>query len=127
MWDYYGVNLPTNKNTSVSRKQFQATSANYSGVNPGYDVSRRGITNYYTSFTDNYQVVTEYLQQGEADWLSELLESEEVFVQQDVNGTQQFVPVIITNSNYTWKTNNRGQKVFQYTIQYQYANPRFSR
>lgn len=127
VWDYYGINLPINKNTSVKRKQYQATSVNYSGTNPSYDVNSRGKTNYYTSFTDNYQISTPYLEQGEANWLSELIESPEVFVQEDVSGTPQFVPIVITNNSYNWKTNTRGQKVFQHTIQYQYANPRFSR
>ena len=127
MWDYFGVNLPQSKVTALNRKMYQATSVDYSGTNPSYDVNRRGNTQYYTSYTDRFSVTTDWLTTLEADWLTELIESSEPFIQQEVGGTQEFVPIMITNSSYTWKTNPKGQKVFQHTIEWMYSNPRFSR
>lgn len=126
-WDYYGINLPQNKITRINRKQYQSTYVDYSGVNPQYDVNKRGKTDYYISYNDIFAVSTPFLQQGEANWLTELIESKEVFLQETVNGVEQFVPVNINNTDYTWKTNPRGQKVFQYNISWVYSNPRFSR
>ena len=64
-----------------------------------------------------------YLDKQTADWLTELMDSPEVFIQ--VNG--DFIPVILTNTTYEWNTNQSRQKLFQYTIQYRYANKRLDR
>ena len=125
VWEFYTVNYPQNKSTSVDRSNYTSTAVNYNSANPQYDISRRGMTQYYTNYTDRYQVTTDWLTTDEANWLTELIESPNVGVWNST--TEQFIPANITNGNYTWKTNPRGQKVFQYTIEYQFTNKRFSR
>ena len=58
-----------------------------------------------------------------AEWLSQMLESPSVFLQQGEN----FIPIVITNGNYTHFTNKRSQKTFQYDITFQYSNVRLGR
>ena len=61
--------------------------------------------------------------QEEADWLRQLVESPSVFIQ---DGTT-FRPVIVTNSNFTYKTNPLTQKLYTLTLDYKLANQRYSR
>lgn len=122
-WDYYGVTLPKTKQTELQRSEITKSFVDYSSATSTYDITRRGKKYYNIKYNDRYTIVTNWLSQEEADWLSELLESPEVFVQQG----STFVPIVLTNSQYVHNTNKRSQKVFQYTIEYQYANNRVSR
>ena len=122
-WDYYGVNLPIKKNTTMTKSQLTRPFVNYSSQTSVYDVSRRGRDYYNIQYNDNYSISTDWLDQEGAEWLGELMESPNVFVQQ---GTD-FVPIIITNGTYVHNTNKRSQKTFQYELTYQYANSRLGR
>jgi hypothetical protein len=123
MWDYFGVNLPETRTTSITRKSFKQSFVDYSGTTSPYNISNRGHKQYLNKPMDSFSVTTEYIQQGEADWLSEIFESNNVLIQ---NSLGTFEPIVITNASYTWKTNARQQKVFQYTINYNKANNRRS-
>jgi hypothetical protein len=59
----------------------------------------------------------------EADWLNGIFESNEVYTQSG----SQVIPINIKNASYAWKTNPKGQKVFQYDFNYEYSNKRKSR
>ena len=119
VWDYVQVIYPINKVTDLKRESVDLPNANYSdAIYSPYDISKRGKTTYYTKPTSKYRITTGYLPQDEADWWPQLIESPDVYVQD--NGT--FVGIIVTNSSYKHKTNPRGQKVFQYTIEFEYAN-----
>jgi hypothetical protein len=123
VWDYYGFNLPVSKTTNVTRSKVTRPFVDYSSADSTYDVNRRGHDYYNTSYEDRFIVTTNYIDQDTAKWLSDLMESPSVFVQEENN----FLPIIITNTSYTHYTNTRGQKTFQYTIEYQYANTRLNR
>lgn len=122
-WDYYGFNLPLKKNTSVDRKTILKPFVDYSSATSPYNVNRRGTDTYNVKYTDNYSVSTPYLLREEAEWVTQMIESPEVFIQQG----SVMVPIEITNSAYTHNTNIRSQKAFQYEISYRYANPRQAR
>ena len=88
-----------------------------------YDISRRSKTQYYASLSDEISITTEYLEEDEANWLTELFESPLIFEQSN----DDFIPVVITNDEYMWKTENKNKKLFQYTIRYKRSNERRSR
>lgn len=118
VWDYVQIIYPINKVTDLKRESVSLPNANYSDTNSIYDIGKRGKTTYYTKPKSKYNITTGYLPQGEADWWPQLLESPSVFIQE--NGT--FVGIIVTNKSYKHKTNPKGQKVFQYKIEFEYAN-----
>ena len=122
-WDTYGVNLPQAKRTSVKREEITTPFVNYSSATSPYSLSSRGKGYYNTTYTDNYSVYTDWIDQTEANWLTQMLESPEVYVQTDAG----MVPIIITNTSYEHNTNKASQKTFQYQIQYQFSNQRPSR
>ena len=120
VWDTHGISLPKRKNPNINREIITKPFVNYSSALSQYDNKRRGSDVYDVSLEDDYVIATQYLTQGEAQWLSEMLESTEVYLQEG----NLFIPIVITNSSYTHNTNKRSQKAFQYEIQYKYANQR---
>ena len=119
-WDFHGISLPKRKSTNIKRETLVKPFVNYSSALSSYDITRRGKDIYDISLQDSFTIPTQYLTQGEAEWLSEMIESTEVYLQDGSN----FIPIVITNSSYLHNTNKRAQKIFQYEIQYQYANQR---
>jgi len=130
-WDFYKVNYPFTQNTAVKRDTWTQPRINYSTTtaNAGNDVFRRGEQQYYTSYTDTFSTTTPPLSEDEADFLAQMMESQNVFwtVKQDYGPYKIPEPIVITNSNYTWWTNPRGQKLFQFTFEWTLANQRRAR
>lgn len=130
-WDFYKVNFPFTQNTDVKRDTWTQPRVNYSTTsgNAGLDPFRRGQQQYYTSYTDTFSTTTPPLSEDESDFLTQMMESQNVFwtVKQDFSDYKIPEPIVITNSNYTWWTNPRGQKLFQYTFEWTLANQRRSR
>jgi len=122
-FDYFGVNLPVQRNTDIQRESLRRPNVDYSSNFSQYNPNSRGKDYYNLKYTDKYMVVSDWLDQEHAEWLGEMLESPSVFVQQN----NQFIPIVITNASYQHYTNTRSQKTFQYEIQYEYANQRLSR
>ncbi len=109
----------------MRRRQYNASYIDYSTNSRtiAYDSKRRGDTQYYVDFNNTFTAETDWLTQEQADWLFELFESPNVYVQQG----SSFIGVVITNANETFKTNPRGQKVFKFTIRYRKSNSKRAR
>jgi hypothetical protein len=120
VWDYYTFTLQNTKATNIERQQFEQSFVNFSTPNPSvaYDRQRRGKKPFYNKLTSNQTANSNWLDQGEADWLKELFFSTNVFIQEGTN----FFPIAITTANLVEKTNPRTQKTFQYVIEFQAAN-----
>ncbi len=124
-WDYYNFSLAETTVGRIERQEYKQTFVDYSNTDNdvAYDKSRRGRNNYFNNVTKQHTANTDYLTQVDADNLRELFFSTDVYVQE---GTT-FLPVVINNVNATEKTNPRSQKLFRYTVEYQYANDQRSR
>jgi hypothetical protein len=89
---------------------------------------------YNSSSSDRYSISTNYVTSKEADFISQLIESPQVYLQLNnldmglgVNlATPTFEPVQILNSSYVSKTNSL-QKIFKYDIEYKVSNQRPAR
>jgi hypothetical protein len=120
-WDYYNNYNPVRQRIDISRQQYTAPRVDYSSRLSTYDISRRGKTVNNSSTDDQFTVDTDYLDQANATWLEELIESPEVYIQR--NG--EFIPVLITDTSYTADTNPSRQKLFKYTINFKPSNQPF--
>ena len=117
-WDYYNNYNPVKQAINVSREQYTAPRVDYSSTTSTYDIERRGLSDYHNSTDDVFTVITDLLDQTSANWLEELIESPEVYIQR--NG--EFIPIIITDSDYVANTNQARQKQFQYSINFKPSN-----
>ena len=120
-WDYYNNYNPVRQAIEVKREQYTAARVDYSSRLSTYDISRRGRTDYHNSTDDVFTVDTDLLDKTNANWLEELIESPEVYIQR--NG--EFIPIVITDSSYTSNTNQARQKQFKYTINFKPSNQPF--
>ena len=125
MWDNFSINLPVRGNTRVDKENYNQSFVDYSNQG-AYAVTRRGETNYNNSLTDNLTISTDWLSKEEAEWLTQMIESDEVYVQVLPNAVT-FYPVIITNASYVQNTGRKDQKTFMYDITFRYANQRNGR
>ena len=58
---------------------------------------------------------------AEAEYLQYLFRSADVRVQSNRFGTQEYIPVVITDASWKEKT-NRVDKLFQYTVKFKIAH-----
>lgn len=119
-YDYYSVGNPVRKVTNVQRDIYDQNYVDYSSNTSIYSYEKRGQTQYNTGYTDTFEITTDYVTKATADGLTVLFDSPDVYIQE--KGV--FIPIVITNTSYDWNMNENRQKLFQYTIQYQYANKR---
>lgn len=121
VYDWYSANLVSTANTDVSRQQYTQTNVNYSANNVSvFDAQRRGKTQFYNGLNRKNTVTTDWLNEEMALYMRELFFSTDVLVQDYVNN--RMLPVVITNANVVEKTNPKGQKLFNYTIEFEFAN-----
>ena len=119
VWDYFNFNLAESTTSNVARESYEQTFVDYSSTNTvTYDKGRRGQSQFQNRVDKVCTAESDYLTQDNADNLRELFFSTNVYVQE---GTS-FIPVVINNAFITEKTNPRSQKLFRYTVEYQYAN-----
>ena len=119
-YDYYNVYSPLKRESSLDRNTVSLPKVDYSSLTSIYSVENGGDTSYYTDINDNYSITTQYIDKEISNWLEELLESPEVFIQQG----NDFVPVVITDSSYTSNQSTARNKLFQYNINFKPANGR---
>ena len=119
-WDYYTSNTPTRRNTQIDRKTYEQPFVDLNAYQATYNAANRGETQYYTEYTDEFEITTDQLTSTESQWLRELLESDEVFIQSG----STFIPINILNSSEQISNSTFRNKNFQYTIRYQFSNLR---
>ena len=125
VWDYYTFPFADTITDSMNRSEYTQTFVDYSTTSNGvtYNESRRGARVFNQDYTQNRVAESDFLTQSEVDWLRQLVESPEVFIQSNT----KFLPVVITDSNFTFKTNPRTQKLYRLTLSYKMANQKRSR
>lgn len=119
-WDYYNVYMPTRRVTNIDRKIYEQPRLNLNQRQTTYNVSNRGETQYYTEYTDDFEITTDIIDSQESQWLRELFESTEVYIQSGSN----FIPINILNTTEQIINSSARNKQFQYTIRYQFSNLR---
>ena len=145
--DYYNVLNPVTKRARIKRKNYVKPQLPWTNVSTTsgavFDGLKRGKTDYYTHYRDTFKVTTDYLDQQTSDWLTELIESPNVFIQNEAitnlplnasdfyterqTAPNGFAPINIKNASYTWRTNKFSQKLFQYEIEFEMSNENIAR
>lgn len=141
--DYYNVKNPVKKTAKIQRKNYTQPQLPWTTLNNTsgavFDANKRGKDTYSTSYVNSFEVDTDYLDQELSDWLTELIESPSVYIQNEVlnnilditspqyyrereTQVSGYAPINIKNASYTWRTNKFKQKVFKYTIQWEFSN-----
>jgi len=133
VWDFIGLNTTTNKNAVISKRdEFMSVNVDYNASTPSYSPYNRGFEQYYLSQDYKYEITTDYIAGVNSqlagdfsieNFYQELFQSPNVMLQVD----DTFIPINLTNSSFTYKTNKKGQKKYQVKIQYEFSNKPRSR
>ena len=119
-WDYYTCNTALKRKTNIDRKTYDQSFADLSQRVTTFDAANRGELQYYTEYTDEFEFTTDSVTSEESQWLREMFESSEVFIQSGSN----FIPINILNTTETISNNTARNKNYQYTVRYQFSNLR---
>lgn len=133
VYDYYTIYNPVRKISDLKRESVNLSQFNYSNKQPNvptipgqspyervFESSNRGQKDFYIDRQDRFIITTDHLQQPVAQWLEELMESPRVYIQESTG----FIPIVITNTRVTYNNKQARNKLFQYTIEFKYANKR---
>jgi hypothetical protein len=126
-WDYYNVYNPLKKTLQVDRSTYHKPFVRYNETLSSYNASNRGLTQYDTDYTERFSIQTEYISRPYANWLTEMFESSDVRIQEYKNGNAVYTPINILNKSSRWQLSDNREKLFQYTIEFKYANDLQSR
>ena len=118
--EWYGISLPTSQRSRVTRESYQKPFVNYSGVTVPFNKMKRGKDIYNVYKTDNISITTPYLDQAEAQWLEQIFDSPAVWINSGPASTD-WKPVVVTDTSFDRNVNKRGQKLFQYTLNFEYS------
>jgi len=117
--DYFTFTKRVEHSTSTKTNNFLKGAADYNSSAYSVDLQDRGYTTYSQKIENKFKVMSGYMNDAEADLLKHLYQSGEVKVRfSDGPYANQWIPVIITATNYTEKT-IRKDKLFQYTVCFQ--------
>lgn len=130
MWDFYGFSLPSDERVNIDRESYQKPFVDWSTSRDSNQLSnfnseRRGTTLYNVSKSKTLRFTTPYLSQAQASHVEQIFDSPEVSItydNQNLNNQQERTPVIVTNNSYVRNTNIKGQKLFQYTFDFELSN-----
>ena len=125
-WDYYTFTKKSVRSTSTNRTTYTQMSGTWNEDKFRIDGYKGGRKNFRVNSTEKIKVNTDFVNEAEAAWFEELINSPEVYIlngfDADESGpyntiTNKYVePVLITTSNYIRKT-VANDKLMQYTFE----------
>ena len=133
VWDFIGLNTPTNKNAVISKRDgFQSVNNDYNAAVSLYSPYNRGFEQYYLNQDYKYKIATEYMGSVDSSFYGDFsIENfyQELFISPNVmlQVGDKFVPINLSNSKFVFKTNKKGQKKYAVEIQYEFSNKPRSR
>lgn len=116
-WDSYNFTKQSLKSMDIDRKQFKKMQS----IN--YSKSDRLKTNYNTTITDKLQINSDWISDEMADWFQGLLTSPIVYLER---GTDNFIAVNITNSNYLIQNYLNARKLHNLQLEIEYSYNRYT-
>lgn len=134
MWDFYSVYNTLQQTNRVDRKTYTKPFQIYNQQDSQYDLTTRGEKQFSSILTEQFTSTTDYVSKKTADWLTQLFDSNNVYLQIPDNVNDGFLEreydagfraIIINNVNYRWQENKFRNKTFQFTIDWSFANKTF--
>jgi len=116
-WDSYNFTKQSIKSMDIERKQYKKMQS----IN--YSKSDRLKTNYNTTIIDKLQINSDWISDDMSDWFQGLLTSPIVYLER---GTDNFIAVNITNSNYLIQQYLNGRKLHNLQLDIEYSYNRYT-
>jgi hypothetical protein len=124
-FEYFTFTQDNKKSRTISRNQYkqQLNWGDIAGTFVDFQPNR-GNRVISSKIEEQYSLNSNWLSETEYEWLSELIESTDVYIMKKIRTLSNDlypIPIIITDTSYEFKTFNRDQ-IFNLTINYRLAN-----
>jgi hypothetical protein len=120
-YDYYNFNMKSTQTLNVERNNYNALIGTYNKSVWSYNDTQRGKTTRQTTATLKETLNTDFISETDAFLIEKLLMSTSVYIIENPD-TELTEAVMITDSSIVKKT-VANDRVIQYTINIEYANP----
>ena len=120
-YDYFNFNMKSTQTIEVTRNNYNTLLGKYNASKFYYNNTQRGITTRQTTAVLKEQLNTDWITENESILIEKLLMSTQVDIVENMD-TEFTQGVIITDSSFIRKT-KANDKLIQYTINIEYANP----
>tara|TARA_R100000781_G_C4079162_1_gene127123 strand:- start:926 stop:2416 length:1491 start_codon:yes stop_codon:yes gene_type:complete len=120
-YDYFNFKLKSTQTVNVERNNYNKMLGTFSGSKWRYNNTQRGKTTRQTTATLKEIINTDYISEQQANLIEKLIMSSDVQVVEN-SDTTYTQAVMITSSSHVRKT-VANDKLIQYTIEIEYANP----
>jgi hypothetical protein len=120
-YDYFNFNMKSTQTTEISRNNYNALLGKYNSSKFFYNNTMRGINTRQTTAVLKEQLNTDWITENEGILIEKLLMSTNVDIVENMD-TEFTQGVVITDSSFIKKT-SANNKLIQYTINIEYANP----
>jgi|GEM_PF-2171016 len=119
--DYYSFDKKNVKSVNTKRNTYLKEPNDYNSATFSVGIGSRGTTTYSQKSEEMYEANTGYMTDAEAETLQYLFRSPDVRVQSNRFGTEEYLPVVVTDAKWMEKT-NRVDRLFQYTVKFKLAH-----
>jgi hypothetical protein len=126
VWDYYTFKMKSVRSTSTNKTTYTQMSGTWNDSTFKIDGYKGGRKNFRVNATERITINTDFINEAEAVWFEELINSPEVYILNGYDSTEttpyntitnKYVePVLLTTSNYIRKT-IANDKLMQYTFE----------
>jgi len=120
-YDYFNFKMKSTQTINVTRNNYNTLIGRFNGSKYSYNDTQRGITTRKVTAILKETLQTDWITEQDAILLEKLIMSTAVYIIENADTTYT-EGVIITNSSFVKKT-SANDKMIQYTINIEYANP----
>lgn len=121
-FDVFYFKLQRRQFSDITRDTQQKNLGTLSGNAWSYSSTDRGKKVFNSEIKDRWTLESDWISDDESAWLQELVESPEVFYH---DGTSM-IPVVVVNTSTEIKTIKNMEKLFNYSIEIEFANKRWT-
>ena len=121
-WDYYTFNKKSTRSTSTKRSEYQQLKGSWNEDAYMLHGYQGGKKNFRVNSKESIKINTDYMNEEDAIWFEELINSPEVYILKGLQGTtythmtNRYVePVLLKTSNFIRKT-KANDRLIQYTF-----------
>jgi len=126
VWDYYTFNMKSTKSISTKRTSYTQLGGTWNEKTFSISGYKGGKKNFRVNSTEKIKMNTDFVSEAEGVWFEELINSNEVYIVNEYDGTEvvpydtitnkYIEPVTLTTSSYVKKT-IANDKLMQYTFE----------
>ena len=120
-YDYFNFKMKSTQTLEIERNNYNTLIGRFDGSRYSYNNTQRGITTRQTTASLKETLQTDWITEGDARLLEKLIMSTDVYIIENAD-TEFTEGVVITDKSFVKKTTSN-DKMIQYTIKIEYANP----